>query len=494
MEPSATSQESSSHRSIGRLREFLRQLPPSAQAMLAREFERMADAGQDAAIAHFVLRELRPLLRPSEPTPSSAPAKQAEAPRKPVPPAPRADAPLLERVESLSQPVFAVLTPFLADGEGLRPGQIRRAALEPLWTWLVRDAIGPAAAALEAAVAAAGDAEAPDAVRAIRQFQQDAALAIMKLATDRSALGRIGGQGLADDVASIGVLLAHRDAIEGLRGRLPPVFRVFTDTQIHSVKNAFEQYPGLLKPDVIVFAIATVMERLTAPWQIVRLAIAIAGSDEEGRVAATPFAAAVPMALHELSRVGAELRNDIRRGRFERSSQILKALHDGVRDFRTELDLKVDSAWSRQLSGIRAGISDALKAEIETVPGRVRRLLRHRADKDIGANATLDRADVDETAALIAFVAACRTFASELAVNEVTLRAFSDIQHYLETATESLVDSLRGGEPRARAFRQSQTDAAIRFCEPIFGRDYAVLMSRAADVALAVERKPQRAG
>ena len=42
--------------------------------------------------------------------------------------------------------------------------------------------------------------------------------------------------------------------------------------------------------------------------------------------------------------------------------------------------------------------------------------------------------------------------------------------------------------------RQMQADAAVRFCEALFGREYASLMSRAVDNALSAERKPSRAG
>jgi hypothetical protein len=164
-----------------------------------------------------------------------------------------------------------------------------------------------------------------------------------------------------------------------------------------------------------------------------------------------------------------------------------------VRGLRTELDLRNDSSWGRQLTSIRADISNALQSEIDSVPGRVRRLLRQRADKDIPAGAKIDAGDVDETAALIDFVAVCRTYASELAINEVTLRTYSDLQQYVEKSTEQLVQSLRGGDSKTRPYRQMQVGAAIRFCEVLFGQDYASLMSRAAENAQTVERKPSRA-
>jgi hypothetical protein len=245
---------------------------------------------------------------------------------------------------------------------------------------------------------------------------------------------------------------------------------------------------------MLPFALSLVMQRLTAPWQIIRLAIKMAASDDEVRVAATPYGVAVTIALHDLSFLAACLRTDIRRGQFDNVAGLLKTLHDGVRGLRTELDLRSESTWGRQLTSIRADIANAVQSEIDSVPGRVRRILRQRSDKDISVGAKIDDSEVNETAALIDFVAVCRTYASELAINEVTLRTYSDLQQYVEKSTEALVQSLRGGDSKARAYRQMQVKAAIRFCDVLFGHDYAALMSRAAESAVTGERKPSRAG
>jgi hypothetical protein len=237
-----------------------------------------------------------------------------------------------------------------------------------------------------------------------------------------------------------------------------------------------------------------VMQRLSAPWQIIRIAIKIAASDDEIRVAATPYGVAVTIALHDLSWLAAVLRTDIRRGQFDNIADHLKTLHDGVRGLRTELDLRTDSAWGKQLTSIRAEISNSLQSEIDSVPGRVRRILRQRPDKDISTGSKVDATEVEETAALIDFVAVCRTYASELAINEVTLRTYSDLQQYVEKSTEALVASLRGADSKTRPYRQSQVQAAVRFCEVLFGQDYASLMSRAAENAMTGERKAARAG
>jgi hypothetical protein len=464
-----------SQTSIERLRDYLVQLPPQSQALLMREFERALERGEDTTVATFVLEQLRKVVRGS-------------------------DEEVRPRTDDPARLLFRPLEPFLVESNfPVRPGQVRRASLLPVWQWLIRDGAPDQAREFEAVLARVRDtATASDLEAAVRKFQLAAADAIGKIATpgsggDKRALARVGPPDVIEDLLPIGSVLQAREALDSLNGRLPSNFRVFVDAQIASV-TASLNVPALQTPQVLPFALSLVMLRLTAPWQIVRLAIKMAGSDDEIRVAATPYRVAVSIALHDLSFLAARLRTDIKRGHFDNVAEHLKTLHDGVRGLRTELDLRNESSWGKQLTSIRAEISNALQSEIDSVPGRVRRLLRQRADKDISVGAKVDASEVDEAAALIDFVAVCRNYASELAINEVTLRTYSDLQHYVEQATEALVQSLRAGDARTRAYRQMQVQAAIRFCEVLFGRDYASLMSRAAENAVAGERKPSRAG
>jgi hypothetical protein len=455
-----------------RLREYLAQLPPQSQALLMREFERAIERGQDAVVANFVLEELRKIVRGS-------------------------DEPTRPRTDDPARLVFRPLEPFLVEGNfPRRPGQLRRASLLPMWQWLIRDGAPDQVREFEAALDRTRHTETSSALEtAVRTLQRAAAEAITKLIADgdRRAMARVGGPDVLEDLLPIGSILQAREAMDTLNGRMPTHFRLFAESQIASVGAALN-VPSLQTPQLLPFALSLVMQRLSAPWQIIRLAIKMAASDDEIRVAATPYGVAVTIALHELSYLAAVLRTDIRRGQFDNVSELLKTLHDGVRGLRTELDLRNDSTWGKQLTSIRAEISNALQSEIDSVPGRVRRILRQRADKDISIGSRVDSSEVDETVALIDFVAVCRTYASELAINEVTLRTYSDLQQYVEQSTEALVQSLRNGDPKTRPYRQMQVQAAIRFCEVLFGHDYASLMSRAADNAVTGERKSSRAG
>jgi hypothetical protein len=462
--------------STERLRDYLAQLPPQSQALLMREFERALERGEDTIVATFVLEQLRMIVRGAE-----------------------EDEEVRPRTDDPARLLFRPLEPFLVDGNfPTRPGQIRRASLAPVWQWLGRDGAVGAVHEFEAALAKARETGTAGAIEpAVRKLQLAAAQAIVKIATpapgdDRHrALARVGAPSVVEDMLAIGSVLQARESLETLNGKMPGYLRMFGESQISQVVAALN-VPSLQSPQLLPFALSLITQRLTAPWQIIRLAVKMAASDDEIRVAATPYGVAVTIALHDLYFVAACLRTDIRRGHFEQIAEQLKTLHDGVRGLRTELDLRNDSSWGKQLASIRADISDSLQSEIEGVPGRVRRILRQRADKDITAGAKVDMSEVEETAGLIDFVAVCRNYASELAINEVTLRTYSDLQHYVEQSTEALVQSLRN--EKGRVYRQQQVKAAIRFCEVLFGTDYASLMSRAADNAVVGDRKPAKAG
>ncbi len=245
---------------------------------------------------------------------------------------------------------------------------------------------------------------------------------------------------------------------------------------------------------MLPFALSLIMQRLTAPWQIIRLAIKMAASDDEIRVAATPYGIAVTIALHDLSCLAATLRMDIKRGHFENVAEQLKTLHDGVRGLRTELDLRneFELGQATDLDPGRHFQLPAIGNRQRTRPGPAHPASARRQGHSGRRQDRRQRGR--RSRALIDFVAVCRTYASELAINEVTLRTYSDLQQYVEHSTEALVQSLRGGDAKARAYRQAQVAAAIRFCDVLFGHDYASLMSRAAENAVTVERKPSRAG
>jgi hypothetical protein len=458
---------------IERLRQYLSELSPQARALLIGEFERSLLGGDEAAGTDLVLQQLRSIVR-----------EQREGG---------------PRIGHCARLFFKPLEPFLVDdrADHNHPGRIARTSLELLWTWVRRDLLPEDAKNLADEVNDAMlAADASRAEQAVRAFQDKAAAAIeasLAAGADdekirRRMLAQVGTARASEDASTLKCVLAGRDALAAMAADLPLRIANLANGELDEFKALIEKISAQ-NGELFLYAMLMVMSRLAAPWQVIRFGIKAAGSDVAARVAATHYGVTVTIVLAELERLVGELRNDLRSGRGVAVSALLKTIHDAARGLRTELDLPVDSTWGRALAGLRAQIADLLRSEIESAPGRVQRLVRPRPSTEIRANSVLDADDVAETEALVGFVGNCRYFADELALNEMTQRTFSMIQQFLDSGTRALLDGLRHAGNADRSFRQSQVAAAARFCAKVFGGDYAALLTKAAEVAGAAERK-----
>ncbi|HZQ13475.1 MAG TPA: hypothetical protein VFB31_11770 [Pseudolabrys sp.] len=458
---------------IERLRNYLRELSPQARSLLIGEFERSLLRGDEASGIDLVLQELRRIVRDQ-----------------------RENAP---RIGHCARLFFKPIEPYIVDdrADHGHPGRVARCSLEMLWTWLRRDLLPEQAKALADGIneaLLAGDE--PKAQHMMRAFQDKAAAAIGAVLAEsanddkirRRVTAQIGTPRPIDDATTLKCVLAGRRALDMLAAHLPLRISNLAGGELDEYKALIEK-TSARDGELFLYALLAVMNRLAAPWQIIRFGVRAAGSDTAARVAESHYGVTVTIALAELERMVAELREDLRSGAGVAVGALLKAIHDAARGLRTELDLPVDSTWGRALAAQRAQIAEMLRAEIESAPGRMRRLLRARPSSEIRANSALDADEVAEIEALIGFVGNCRSFASELAINEMTQRTFSEIQQYLDSGTRALLDGLRHAGDIDRSFRQSQVDAAVRFCAKVFGADYAALLTKAAEVAGAAERK-----
>ena len=457
------------HPALEKLRAFLRQLKPGARATLIAELERGLLQGASPAGAELVLAELRRSLREGRT--------------------------FAARFDDSARLFFQPLEPFLVDDipEHRHRGRLARTTLEPLWLW-INNTLMPDEAKIYADLVdqafLVGD---PDrAEHAARDFQDRVLQRIQEMlagASDRDR-GRLsvslGTVRAAEDVRTLCDILRARRALATLAAQLPGYVSMFGGPTLDTVKSQLETALGN-ETDLFLYALILLMSRLASPWQLIRLATRAAESDDTRRIAETPYVVTIDVALEEIDRRVRELAGDLKSGRGIAVSALLKDIHDALRGLRSEIDLPPDSSWGKQFAVLHADIARLLSAEIELMPGRVRRLVRPRPSKEISPNSVLDPREVGEAEALIVFVLTCRKYASELAINEVTQRTFNELQHLLDTGTRTLLDALRAAVPTERAFRQSQVDAAVRFCGKVFGKEYAALLTKAAEVAAHAE-------
>lgn len=459
----------------GRLRQYLSELKPEARALLASELERALLRGEAPPGASAILEQLRKTARREG--------------RK------------LPRIGNPQRLFFTAVEPFIVGDipERKHLGRIARASLDPIWRWICRDLMLREARSYSDQVQLLLTAnERSGADQVARAFQdlaeQRLRECLASIKRDEKAFKRVAGQigtpHAIDDVRELAAILRARDALGVVGSRLPATISNLAGEQLENVRALLGSPVGRHR-DVFVYALLIVMSRLGSPWQLIRLAIVAAASDAAEHIAATPFAIAVDVVLGDFDRIVTNLRGALKAADSDEIGRLLKDFHDAARALHTEIDLPADSAWGRQLAAARAEVAGLLESEIENLPGQVRRLLRPRNGRE--GIAPLDSIDVDDVEAKLALVAACRNYAGELAVSEATRRIHSELRSYFDNGTDVLLERLRAAPPAERALRQSQADAAIRFCAKLFGAEYAGTLARAADVAAKDEPKAVKA-
>ena len=113
----------------------------------------------------------------------------------------------------------------------------------------------------------------------------------------------------------------------------------------------------------------------------------------------------------------------------------------------------------------------------------MRRLLKPRNRREAAAEPLIPAADVAAAEDAVELVLLCRNYASEIALNEATQRAMSELNALLDAGTSALIESLRAAGDAERAFRRSQLDLAVALARRVLGDPFAQLLAKSVELA-----------
>ena len=397
---------------------------------------------------------------------------------------------------------FRILEPMLIDEElsEKRPARIERSSLGALWVWLQRTLIPEQTKAYEDACAQAiliDDLEAAKA--AALEFQKHAITAIRQAidteATEverRRMISQLGGQRVFDDVKDILVIFEHRDALKALSDRVVGPIRSPDEAQIAFIGSSLTPYARSTRPSLLPYAAAIVMSKMVQPWLIVRVAATLCETDEARRIAETPYAALIELALTDIERMVVRATNA---RRSLDTAKVLAAARDFsayVRSVSSDIDPSSEHAWVRRLGHARGRMGELLRTQVETLPGRVRWLIKPAAG-DSKSSPAADSQEIEAIELALDILVLAKNHAAEFAMNEVTLRVHTDLQGLLDSGMNPLIEGARNAKGEDRDRRLVQLEAAVRIAAKIFGANYAGLLQKAIEVATGSDKKPTKA-
>ena len=439
-----------------RLRGLLSSLPPETCAKIMAALEQANSAGESFPGAEMIRAELAAVIA-SRPSPA-------------------------RRTAVLQRQFFMPVEPFLID-ETLpekRVARIERSSLTPLWNWLSRDAVPSEIAAYEQN----GDLLAL--TQAIMPTLRQAVAAPDAIL--RKTIMQMGGPKVFDDLRDMLLIYQSQELLKSVGERVPGPIRQLDDHHTRLMVATLAPFARGNSP-LLPFAAAVLMSKLSVPWQIIRVATAATESDSGTLIAGSPFRAVIEIALADVERLMA-------RAEKARSNRQDAMLATATTDFAayikallTEIELSPEQVWTKRLAALRARMAQLLQPELEALPGRIRALLRIRPREQSGRKAAIDEHERNSIESHLSILMVARSSASELALNEVTLRVLSDVQSYLDTGINPLVEGLRSLTGEDRTYRLLQLDAAVKVAHRVRGAAFATLLAKAIDVA-STEKRP----
>jgi hypothetical protein len=464
-------QDASSGKS--KIRAYLAELPPATRSVLFAALERARASGTADPIHDFILAELRDVVV----------ALGESAPRFPSP----------------SRMFFRPVEPFLID-EVLPtkvPGRVARPALERIWAWIGEHVAQDDVRTMEFALVKGGldrpkgdhDREIEDAAdlfrtAVLRRLAPRLAEARESPETKRRIAGYVGGGRNFDELEDIYEILGSRQRLDEIAVALPDAVDPADPDHVVRVASIFK---GLEPGRIAWYAAGLIADRIDGKAKLPRLAAVLVGTDDPKPIAAAPAGRLVDLALSELERLSevvVAMLNGPRNGVSPVAQ--LRDYNLIARQLRAAIAVDANPCdWTRHLLAIRTRISGRLAKDLGELPVLLRRCVKPLRGFAGRPPVRPDEVDLDRACVLIELFDVARLAANELALNELVTRTRTEIEAYVDAATNALADDIRTtarSDPK-RDVVLAHASSAIRIVEVLFGGPQAALLRRSYEVA-----------
>jgi hypothetical protein len=171
---------------------------------------------------------------------------------------------------------------------------------------------------------------------------------------------------IVDELMKMVRLMHAHEALAEFSSRLAPNIKALDSDALTKVLGLLDAL-RTKHADVVPFALTITANRLETPWQLICLATRVAGSKAVSKIAATPYALAVPMVIDKIDEKRLMLQDALRHNRIPAGKEILDDIYAVEEALRARVALE-GSDWGNRLQDLMAAIETALDAEINSLP------------------------------------------------------------------------------------------------------------------------------
>lgn len=459
-----------------RLSALLSRLAPTTARKLAAGLERQRLQGTDALPYELILSSLRPVL------------ERAKGPRPGLP----------DPLRQFCSPFEDLLVNRRDPARHMR--QVSRASIDPVWIWLstellpdalrditariVEHTLGNDAAALSGSVAVLHASCSAALLGAIEEARHD-------IGQRRKLERQLGGDAVLDDARVMGEALAVAPFLLDMRKVLPKHISDFDDEHVAMVSEIYEDARDVLQEYAIYIPLAA-MNRLAAPWQILRLARKVAGFGNDAAVSRSGLSELGDIFLGELEDIASGFENQ-RPGKanLTQMTQNVARFAEISQGFVGEIDIRRVSEWGHRILAARAKLSAAITEEMSRFHQDIGKALPLHQVGTYGKNGPrrpdVTHAPNNERVARavteLQFIAGISTAAESIGVQAHSRSIVQQIETYLVAYEDGLIEEIRRARGHERDNALMFLDVVVDFRETMGERAAAETLRRRGRVA-----------
>jgi hypothetical protein len=332
-----------------RLSALLARLAPTTAVKLASGLERQRLQGVDGLPYDLILSSLRPVL------------ERNKGPRPGLP----------DPLRQFCAPFEDLLVNRRDPSKHLH--QIARASIDPVWIWLSTELLPDALHDITARIVEhtlGNDQIALSGSIAVLHASCSAAL-LSAIETSRGDIAQrrklerqLGGDAVLEDARLMAEALAVAPFMLRLGAELPKHIGDFDDHLVAFVGELYEDAREAL-PEYAVYVPLATMTRLSAPWQILRLARKVSGFGNDAAVSRSGLAELGEIFLGEVEDIARGLES-LRPGKADlaQMARDITRFAEISQGFIGEIDIRRVSDWGHRILAARAKLSAAIAEEM----------------------------------------------------------------------------------------------------------------------------------
>ena len=363
---------------------------------------------------------------------------------------------------------------------------IARATVVPLWNWLSETLLPDETAAYatdtKALILAQNNGEAL--ARAGQYWMLAAQTLQDALADPKTASAVLGDELAAADVQEIALLLSASQPVLKIQSLMPVPVQM-NDELLWELRGIYEEVVAD-QPDAAPYVAVIAMNRLSRPWEGLRLPLMIARQTNDTLIAQTDMGLVGEILFGRLDSMQTDIRNT-RHPLFDAD-----ALLEQVRNFSElssavvkEIEVRRDGEWGQRLLKDRAQVGTVMEGFMDRAPKEIAAALpiQRGTGKSADFSRTADAAKRELALRYARMVVNSRNFAEKASFAAKQKEIYEELCAYLRRYNEDVVREMRNDGNRAVV--EAQFQLATELTALLFSEEEAELMRRRGKAAQA---------